>query len=88
LALAHLDDVGLKEHVPGPVYNHIELPPEGGDLQQVDGSPEEPGEQTGEFQSKDFSHSVVVADSCQKSLRAEAEGLRRLTALRPNQVGG
>src|SRR5215470_13743929 len=77
---AHLHDVGLEENIPGPVYDHIELAPEGGDFHQVDRSPKKPGDQTGEFQSIDFRHPVVVTDGSQESLRTKVERLCCLSA--------
>jgi hypothetical protein len=73
LRYVHLHDVGLEENIPGPVYDHIEFAPEGGDFNQVDGSPEEPGDQTGKFQPVNSSHPVMVTDRSQKSLRTKAE---------------
>jgi hypothetical protein len=84
LRYAHLHYVGLEQNIPGPVYDHIELAPDGGDLHQVDGPPEKPRDQTGEFQPINFRHAVVVADSSQKALRAKVERPRCLSALDPN----
>jgi len=54
LLCAHLHDVRLEENMPDPVYNHIDLAPDGGNLHQVDASPEKPREQTGEFEIINF----------------------------------
>ena len=84
LRYAHLHDVGLEQNIPGPLHEHIELAPDGGNLHQVDGSPEKPRNQTGEFQPINFRHPVVVADSSQKSLRSKVERPSCLSALDPN----
>src|SRR5215469_9628797 len=82
----HLHDVWLEENIPGPVYDHVELATDGGDLHQIDGPPEEPGQKTGESQSIDFRYAVVMADGGQKSLWAKIERLCCLSALDPNQI--
>src|SRR5262245_53389703 len=84
LRYVHLHDVRLEENIPGPVYDHVELAADGGNLHQVHSSPEEPGDQAREFKSIDFSHPVVVADSSQKSLGAKVESPGCLSPLEPN----
>ena len=68
---AQLDEVGGKEEADEPIHRHAEFAIEVRQFEEIDGAPEEPGEEAGDFEAEDLCDGGAMA---QRAPAGELDG--------------
>src|SRR5207245_10655307 len=68
-----LHDIGAQDQIERPVRGHANLPVEPGELHQIYGPPQPPGEEARDLQAEDLGHRRVVPERPHLAERVERE---------------
>src|SRR5262249_6865515 len=82
----HVPEVARKDHEPEPVEADLDPPGPGGKLEEIDGAPQEPGDEPRDPQAEYLGDGAPGSDRAELPERFEREGPARLAAQRGDDV--